>query len=187
MKPFSSQTTTERTNRRQAQDFMLALKRGGLLLWQKYKGKYIRDCWAGNCSVKWASRRHAVENKGEEIGEGSRDIWVEAGDCPKRVYFVSWYGQFALTCVAPRRTQVNGYVMEVSYDLSESRWHVPMTYLDRRHLPCSYCWDESQSNRLRDDAIHVSEFGGGDGGVMLLELVPQVDIVLHFGWLAHMF
>jgi hypothetical protein len=34
------------------------------------------------------SHRHAVEDEGAEVAEGSQDIRVEAGECPKRVYYM---------------------------------------------------------------------------------------------------
>jgi hypothetical protein len=37
------------------------------------------------------------------------------------------------------------------------------------------------------DEIHVSGFGGEDTGVMELDLVPQVDAVLCYGWLVQVF
>jgi hypothetical protein len=36
-------------------------------------------------------------------------------------------------------------------------------------------------NCFPDDVIHVSGFGGEAGNVTLLDVVPQVDTVLHHG------
>jgi hypothetical protein len=40
---------------------------------------------------------------------------------------------------------------------------------------------ELNLNRLPDEAIHISGFGGADGGAVLLDAVPQVDTVLCHG------
>jgi hypothetical protein len=52
--------------------------------------------------------------------------------------------------------------MEVSYESDE----VSMTYLDRSLPLCSYSGMELNLNRLPYDAIHVSEFGKEDAGVV---------------------
>jgi hypothetical protein len=46
---------------------------------------------------------------------------------------------------------------------------------------------ELNLSHLPDDAIHASEFGEEDGGVVWLDAVPQVDIVPRLGWLVRMF
>jgi hypothetical protein len=60
-------------------------------------------------------------------------------------------------------------MMEASYDLSRSRQEVSMT-----------CSDRSQKTG-------VSGFGGEDGGVVRLDVAPQVDTVLRHGWLVRTF
>jgi hypothetical protein len=51
MKLLGSHTTTERTSRKQEQEFRMAQKRGGLAGLGKRQGKSVRLCWAGNRSV----------------------------------------------------------------------------------------------------------------------------------------
>jgi hypothetical protein len=62
-----------------------------------------------------------------------------------------------------------------------------MTYLGRSHLPIHTVGMELNLNHLPDDTIHVSRFGGEDGGVVYLDAVPQVDTVLHLGAVVWMF
>jgi hypothetical protein len=64
MKPLCCHAPTEQTNRRQEQEFMMALKRGcfaGL-------GKSVRVCWAGNRCV----RERGQVSELEECGGGGR-------------------------------------------------------------------------------------------------------------------
>jgi hypothetical protein len=50
MKLLGCHATTEQTNRRQEQEFMMALKRGGFAGLGN-DGKNVRVCWAGNRCV----------------------------------------------------------------------------------------------------------------------------------------
>jgi hypothetical protein len=45
-------------------------------------------CVGQGTDVKWVSRRRAVGDEKAEVAEGSRDMRVEAGECPERTYFV---------------------------------------------------------------------------------------------------
>jgi hypothetical protein len=46
---------------------------------------------------------------------------------------------------------------------------------------------ELSLGRLPDDGINVSGFGGRDGCVILLDVMPQVDTVLRLAWLVQVF
>jgi hypothetical protein len=46
---------------------------------------------------------------------------------------------------------------------------------------------ELNLNSLPNDAIHVSDFSGEDGGFVKLNAVSQVDGVFSCGWLVWMF
>jgi hypothetical protein len=90
MKPLGSHMTTKRTNRRQEQEFRMALKRGsfagpGRKTREKCKGVLGRGPM---CKGERSSRRQAVEDEGAEVAEGSWNIRVESSECPKMAYFV---------------------------------------------------------------------------------------------------
>jgi hypothetical protein len=66
----------------------MALKSGSFAGLGKRQEKSVGVCWAENWHVRdrcRVSRRHAVE---DEVTEGSWNIWMEAGECPGREYFV---------------------------------------------------------------------------------------------------
>jgi hypothetical protein len=66
-KPQSTHMTTERTNRRQEQEFRMALKRGGFAGPGRRQGEYVKVCRTGNRRVR------------EPAQQG-----VEAAECPER-------------------------------------------------------------------------------------------------------
>jgi hypothetical protein len=45
----------------------------------------VLDKGESSCELR---RRHAVGNEGAAVVEGSRNIRVEAGECPEMAYFV---------------------------------------------------------------------------------------------------
>jgi hypothetical protein len=75
------QSTTERTNR----SFHDPGKSGSAGL-GKIQGNRVRVCWAGNRHVRERRQVSAVGDDGADITEGTRDIRVEADECPERVY-----------------------------------------------------------------------------------------------------
>jgi hypothetical protein len=67
------------------------------------------------------SRRHAVGDEGAEVAEGSRDIRVEAGECPERDSWCPIKGSVQDLRGPAENPDILSCVMEVPYDLSGSR------------------------------------------------------------------
>jgi hypothetical protein len=60
------------------------------------------------------SRRHAVVDEGAEVAEGSRDIRVEAGECPDK-------GRLQELRGPAENPDILSCVMKAPYDLSGNR------------------------------------------------------------------
>lgn len=55
------------------------------------------------------SSRHAVENEGAEVAEGSQDIRTEAGECPVRAYCVLIRAMTIYLCDSTKNSDLLSY------------------------------------------------------------------------------